>query len=435
MAFNLTWTIEYGDITGNTAITSYVIDGMVDAQAEIGSPGRTQCRINLTNLGGQFTPNGTGTYASVNWYSKALFVKATGGGITRTVFAGMITGFDVFNANSKDSYATITATDILSFAGRSTTRSGASYGSGSIAAIIQSLFTNLGTPGYQDFVPVPKMGGTQQPLFTVTPITGSGVFNETQVDAGKLPSGRFGDWLATGILPSGPATCFATTAAVTGTYPVSAEWNWYVYVVDANLNRTPTYAATYTLVDGSTALSSGQIPFTEIHVGYQVDELVNTATIDDNGGLTAATTTDTTSQDSYGVQSYNATQTINQAQTSVTRASQFWANRYGTIRYIPDSITTTYSALKGDAVDDNAAMQKFVDLCSAENALWSQIAITFKTVGMSTSQTSQVIPTRRRVMFSPSDTRISLDLKSGIDNQSFQLDSSTYGILDTNRLG
>jgi hypothetical protein len=115
--------------------------------------------------------------------------------------------------------------------------------------------------------------------------------------------------------------------------------------------------------------------------------------------------------------------------------ANFWANRYGEMRYIPYRLVTTYSTLRGRAVDDGVAMQAFVRLLSAKTALWNRQAITYKGAGMSSSQTTQTVTTGRKIMITPSDTRVELTVVSGLDNQSFELNSSIYGILNTNRLG
>jgi len=91
--------------------------------------------------------------------------------------------------------------------------------------------------------------------------------------------------------------------------------------------------------------------------------------------------------------------------------------------------------LRGSSVDDGVAMQAFVRLLSAKTALWNRQTITYKGAGMSSSQTTKTVTTGRKIMITPSDTRLELTVVDGIDNQSFELDSSTYGILDTNRLG
>jgi hypothetical protein len=426
MAFGLTWAVKFGDAASLATITSFVLDLEIDSRADIGECGRSTCSITLNNTGGQFTPNGTGTYANTDWLSKALVVEAATPTSNDIAFVGMIVSIDVNHVNHKESTVTIQAVDILTFAGQNPSINLSWAYSGNIDTWLDTAFFNLGTPGYQ-FVRLPRLGGGMESYVTAFPVTST--TDQTQITNTKLTSGsRVADWLNTQVFPSGPATAY-----VTG-YGVSfGNWEWYVYVVDRDLNKTSAYAQTFTFVDGSSALISGQLPIEGIHVGFQVDDLNNTATIDDNGGLTAASTSDFDSFFKYGAKAYSATQTAAANQDTVDRTAQFWANRYGVVRYLTDSISLTFSQVKSRAVDDGAANSAFGRLC-AQTVLWQRAGVTYRAPGMSSSTTDRTVITHRRVMASPSDTRIELTLKSGLDNQSFELDSSTYGILDTNRL-
>ncbi len=123
MAFDLAWTVKYGDIGGLTDITSYVTDFVVDLNANIGSAGRSTCQITINNNGGQFTPNGSGTYASVNWFKQAVVISCTGAGLTESVFVGLIQDFEIVQVSPKQSVVSIRGLDFLSIAGRSSPQS------------------------------------------------------------------------------------------------------------------------------------------------------------------------------------------------------------------------------------------------------------------------------------------------------------------------
>jgi hypothetical protein len=426
MAFALTWTVKFGDVASLTTITSFVLDLDIDSRAEIGECGRSRCTITLNNTGGQFTPNGSGTYANTDWLSKALVVEAATPTSNDIAFVGMITSVDVDHVNVKQSTVTIEAVDILTFAGQSPAINFTWSYSGNIDTWLDTAFFDLGTPGYQ-VVRLPTMQGGMASYVTALPVTSTS--DQTQITNTKLPAGaRVADWFNTQVFPSGPATAY-----VTGYGTSFGNWEWYVYVVDRDLNKTSAYAQTFTFVDGSSALTSGQLPVEKLHVGFQVDDLNNTATVDDNGGLTASTVTDAASNLKYGAKAYSATQIAASNQDVVNRAAQFWGNRYGTVRYRADNIALTFAQVEGRAVDDAAANFAFARLC-AQTVLWQRADVTYRAPGMSTSTTDRTVIVGRRVMASPSDTRVELTLKSGVDNQSFELDSSTYGILDTNRL-
>lgn len=428
MAFALTWKIEFGDVLSTSNITSFVEDISIDSSAEIGKCGRSTCSITINNVGGQFTPEGTGTYSSTDWFAQALIVTCDTPLTSQLAFVGMIDSFVINHTNRLESSVTITALDILTFASTSPVFTPSfTSSSTNITDWLDSVFYDLGTPGYR-FIRLPAMG-TQPSYVDAVAITST--TNRTSIDTNKLvTTSRVGDWLNTQIFPSGPATAF-----VTGYGTSFGVWFWLVYVVDRELNRTSAYAQTFVFVDGSSALTSGQMPFRSIEVGFQNDELINTSEINDNGGLIGTSTSDFNSIFKYGFNAYSATQTAPANQADLDYASQFWGNRYGSVRYRAEGLALTFSQVRALSVDNGNANTAFAQLCSQAQSLWNRATVTYRAPGMSSSKTEQLVITRRRIMASPSDTRIELEFVSGVDNQSFELNSSTYGILDTNRLG
>jgi hypothetical protein len=410
--------------------------------ANMGAAGRTTCQITLNNNGGQFTPGGAGTYGSVDWFKQAIIVSCTGGGLTEYAFVGLLQDFDIYQQSTKESTVIITALDFLSVAGRSSNQlSDPSFG---YLLSFETFLESYTNPAFGPAIPniSPLMGSTSNKLSYVDATTATNTV--TYIITRYLEEGTLGDWTNNQVLPTGPGTAFATDYSIS-----SDRFFWNSVVIDSSLNRT-TNAYTTTIVDGSAALTSGQIAFNEIDVGFQLDTLTNVCNaIPINDGILAiasVSATNTTSQQNYGVRSrtYASCVPANAAFISpnivffnnqfMNTVANFWPNRYGTVRYIPSRVITSYSTLRGRAVDDGVAMQAFVRLLSAKTALWNRQTITYKGAGMSSSQTTATVTTGRKIMITPSDTRVELTVVSGIDNQSFELDSSTYGILDTNRL-
>jgi hypothetical protein len=438
MAFNLVWKVEFGDIGGLFDITSLVFDTSIDMNANMGSAGRTTCQITLNNNGGQFTPGGTGTYGSVDWFKQAIIVSCTGGGLTEYAFVGLLQEFDIDQKSTKESTVTIIALDFLSIAGRSSNQ--LTDPSGGYALRLNEFIDSFFNPayGYAQPTATPTMGSTTglNSRVTATMVTDTISVVRTLL----LQAGTLGDWLNNQGLPSAPGTCFMTDYTIT-----ADRWFWNCAVIDSSLNRT-TNAYTTTIVDGSATLTSGQIAFNNIDVGFQLDTLTNQCLASPNpgfSGVSAVTAINTTSQNKYGVRNRSYTTLIPSASYAakiyynqfMETVANFWANRYGEMRYIPYRVVTAYSTLRKYSVDDGVAMQAFMRLLSAKTALWNRQAITYKGAGMASSQTTQTVTTGRKIMITPSDTRIELTVVSGLDNQSFELNSSTYGILDTNRLG
>jgi hypothetical protein len=213
-------------------------------------------------------------------------------------------------------------------------------------------------------------------------------------------------------------------------------WSWNATLIDNELNRTT--KTLYELVDGSSTITTGQIPFSNVDSGFTNEDLTNEVNAAGSGtSQPIFNTRNLASQSKYGPRSRSYTNLAFQQSGLVderTFIGQFWTNRYGDIQYLPRELETSYAVLKGSAVDDGVAMLSFMKLLWPDTALWNRIAIKYKPTGATSTQTNQMIATRRLITADPSNTTIRLTVKSGADNQSFELDSSTYGILDTNRL-
>jgi len=405
----------------------------------MGAAGRTSCQITLNNNGGQFTPGGAGTYGSVNWFKQAIIVSCTGGGLTEYAFVGLLQGFDIDQQSIKESTVTITAVDFLTVLGRSSNQIINQSGAGYIMYLeefINSFFDPI--IYYAQPSKTPTMGSTTS-LNSVI-VANNITADTTVVFTGQLNQGTLSDWVNNQAMPTGPATCFMTDYAI-----AADKFSWNCSIVDSTLNRnTDNY--TTVLVDGSAALTSGQIAFNELEVGFQLDTLTNqcyASPVTTTALLQPVTADNQASQNNYGVRSrsystcmpYPAVVFGGPANKFMQTVANFWANRYGEVRYIPSRVVTAYSTLRGSSVDDGVAMQAFMRLLSAKTALWNRQNITYKGAGMSSSQTTATVTTGRKIMITPSDTRLELTVVYGLDNQSLELDSSTYGILNTNRLG
>jgi hypothetical protein len=429
MAFALTWKIEFGDINGLTDITSYVEQMNLDLSAEIATCGRGSAQLTINNNGGQFTPT-SGTYGSIDWFSKAMIITATSGANTGIVFAGMIIDYHITMVNSKESTVTINCLDAFSLGGKSFARAPTNPDLGLVIdTAIERTFNGQGFANFQT-IQTPTLGQSisYYSKVDVTNATGS----NTSIDPTAINSGFVGDWLNNQIIPCGPAALIPTDYVI-GTYATTPNvWIWNATLIDRQLNRTsPTL---YEFADGSSAITTGQIPFSEIATGFRVEDLTNEAVIS-RVPASVPTATNNASQQLYGPRTRSYTNlAAGSFSTYQSNISNFWVNRYGSVQYLPMEIQTSYAVLKGSAVDDGVAMLEFMQLLWPSTALWNRLTIKYKPTGATSTQTIEMIATRRLITADPSNTTIRLTVKSGVDNQSFELNSSTYGILDTNRL-
>ena len=431
MAFDLKWKFQISDAASNIDITSFVFDGAVDMEAQVGQMGRSSASITINNNGGQFTPNGTGTYAAINWFSKALVIRASSVSTGQDVvaFVGLITDFEITNESIRESRVVIQADDFLTIAGRSTTQT--PYASRTTASFVMINESINGDALYWPGTSTPVMAGVSKSQIAMSSITTTAPGFDTQVWSNQLqPNARIGDWINNQIIPSMPGTCFMADYSIFG-----GAFYWAGRTLDHTLNRFSEIRI-FELVDKSSALTSGQIPYSEIDINYQLDTLTNTCNTKDNISAWTGGSTNALSSATYGTRSRAYTTTANTNATDVQDIASFWAQRYSDVRYIPQQIVTSYSVLRGSAVDDNVALISFIDLLDARYAIWNRINARYKMTGMASAVTAQVIATQRKIMITPSDTRIVLNTVSGVDNQSFILDSYLrgYGVLDKDRI-
>ena len=431
MAFALTWKIEFGDVNGFTDITSYVMQMNMELHAELAIAGRAEASITINNNGGEFTPT-SGTYGSTDWFSKAMVITATSGANTGIVFAGMIVDYDINMVSQKESSVTIQCLDALSLAGKSYETSNGSTVTVALQRAIEAAFNGglfTDWPG----INTPMLGNsTYDSRLTVTQANAY----TTSIFPEKVDDAFVGDWFNSQLLPCGPAVLIPTDYSKMTVGDDPNVWSWNATLIDNELNRTT--KTLYELVDGSSTITTGQIPFSNVDSGFTNDDLTNEVNAAQSGtSQPIFNTRNLASQSKYGPRSRSYTNLAFQQSGLVderTFIGQFWTNRYGDIQYLPRELETSYAVLKGSAVDDGVAMLSFMKLLWPDTALWNRIAIKYKPTGATSTQTNQMIATRRLITADPSNTTIRLTVKSGADNQSFELDSSTYGILDTNRL-
>lgn len=426
---NNLWSIKFYETPATSIdVTSYVKSVSIVHDANLPSCGRSSASIVLDNSTGIFTPNGSGTYASKDWFKFALLIQSPT--YSTEIYSGLPQTFEISNASTKESTVTITALDILTIAGRSSSTT-AFATSILFTPAYQALefmvngYTSGGTVYYAG-VDMPFIGGSVESQIYVYSVTAS----TTTVTSDDFPAARVGDWINNNLMVSGPCTAFI------GNVYIDLGINgfiWNINFVDSTLNKTAGFAhpVNFGQKDGSFNAAT-EIPFTEIDLGYNFDQLINSATAQDQRSFyTPKTVTNTASTAKYGVRNVQFNSTCTEQQTDVDRVANFWPNRYSSPSYTVRSVTTTQSAAEGAGIPT----YNFVSLCNPQFSMWDRAAIRYKTVGMASAVTINQVINRIEINISPSDTIVTVGFLVGVDNQSFELNSSTYGILNGNRLG
>jgi len=420
MTIGLEWRIRYWDnTTAAVDLTTYVQSLTIDTEVNIGLCGRSLATVVIDNDSGAFTPQGTGTYATIDWFSVAFDIQQkTPTGNYKTSFCGMVNDVNFEFVSVTESRFTLSLIDILAVGARSNATTAYSTTIlASTASQALEYFYN-GSSTYYSGIDMPFIGGTAESKLIVTATT----TEKTTVSNDDFPPGRVGDWINNNLLVTGPGTAYATALFLIGTV-----WQWGVRYVDFDLNQIN--PQTYIFSDTAAALVSGEMPYTAIDLQYKYDMVVNSCTAADQRSVyTPTTVTDTASTAKYGTRTVAFESLCTEQQTDVNRVANFWPNRYSTARYTCKTLTTSLSTLK-QAVDDTIANDQFSKLLSILQGPWQRAEVSYVGPGQSTRKTELLVVNKISVSATPSDTTVVIGFLPGIDNQSFELDSSKYGIL------
>jgi hypothetical protein len=137
-------------------------------------------------------------------------------------------------------------------------------------------------------------------------------------------------------------------------------------------------------------------------------------------------TVNSTDIDSYGNRTVSFTNTFVGTQALSDELAKNLINRYSDIRFTPSSLEITDKMVKANCAD--AAHSQWYNLLSIANGLWQKVLVTWAGSGIG-EQTVACVVSGRSINVTPDQTVVSLFLKSGIDNQSFILDNSNFGVL------
>ena len=417
MAVTLTWTVKIGPIVAPTDFTNRVLGFDLDQQLQLNTVGSFRATITLKNTDGALTPNGGGTYQSVDWFAQGVFLRANVSALGQVkTFDGIITGFDLFD-DGEYSTVTLTVDDVWTVGGRSLQGTVAAIASQAPSTYISNTatygqfsagfpFTNPGTTTYTSAVDITAITTTQ----VTSTATATGV--------------TYADLLNQIVMPSQNGFMWPSKLdAPTDTYIEAL-------LVGSSMTKSAAYRRTF-VFDPPSAISGTDLPITALRQGWNTDQTINTATqtsLDQPFGAIPITATDTTATGKYGSRAVTFNQTACPAGT-VTSVVTELVNRFKTPTFGPIEVTLTASSVK--AYCANAADQALADLLDFNYGFLDKAIITWTGAGAA-SQTANCVILGKRIRATPSDTEIVLSLGKWADFHSFILDTDK---LDTDRLG
>jgi hypothetical protein len=418
MAITTAFTITIGNLGASYDITSEVMSFNVNTQVSLAEIGTSKGSMLIKNFTGSFTPGGGGTYGSVDWFNQAVLINGT------TTVGGVPTSFKLFHGivdqfalddNGINSYVTISFIDALTAGGRSATVGTAGV-SGSAAGSIKEFYENLlpANPAQ-----MPTLGGTNIGYV----VTGKLLTDDFQAECSTLNIGNsLNSSISLIITPVGPAMIIPTT--ITLTSPVFGY-----ELVDYTMTRNAANRTTFLFKDKT--ISGTQLPIGDLVTGYDENQLTNYVTTTNSAGTTTLTSFNATSTTKYGQRFRSYTQAGFASTEQQTNTVNSWINRFGEITFAPAELSLSSKMVQSAAADAAAPFwNKILDI---ESVMWQPVQLTYTPTGCA-QQTKMSVIASRRISATPSDCQVTLGLLPAYQYQSFILDDTYLGILDSSRI-
>jgi len=418
MAITTAFTITVGNLGASYDITSEVMSFNVNTQVSLAEIGTSKGSMLIKNFTGSFTPGGGGTYGSVDWFNQAVLINGT------TTVGGVPTSFNLFHGivdqfalddNGINSYVTISFIDALTAGGRSATVSTA-FVSGLASTEIEEFYENTGVLSPAQ---MPTLGGTN---------TGYAVTTKLLTDDYSVlcSTANIGNSLNSSIsliiTPVGPAIIIPTT--VTLTSPVFGY-----ELIDYTMTRNAANRTTFLFKDKT--VTGTQLPIGDLVTGYDEDQLTNYVTLTDPTGTSTVTSFNATSTTKYGQRFRSYTQAGSPSVASQTSTVNSWINRFGEITFAPEELSFSSKMVQSAAADAAAPFwNKILDI---ESVMWQPVQLTYTPTGCA-QQTKMSVIASRRISATPSDCQVTLGLLPAYQYQSFILNDTYLGILDSSRV-
>jgi hypothetical protein len=441
------WDIKiggYGGTSGSSSVTNYnvpadaidftsrVISLKVDNQAYLGKVGRTITQVVLDNNDGALTPEGGGTYTSKDWFAEPLHVVArmgtseppaiiTGGGSKNPYFSGPINDFNFFDDGYK-STVTLTAVDWGTFFSRFTFQAAATE-----TGNLNTVYSNL-TEDMRPFLPLygADVGGTDWSALGGTTAS----LSQTVAKGDYL-----GDVSNTLIAADGGTLLPPNTFWYFASGNKGVGYFGYLILRD---HLTVTDTLSYPLVfNGTTgALGSTELPFKELKLAFNDDEFVTQAEITRTSGTAQYSFNDTGST-TWGPKSVSISGLPLTSDTESLSYAQWFTNRFDQVNFTPSSLEITGSMIESKCADGALEYVKYLMYApgnSIRSVMWRPLKITWTGAG-GTSNTKNVLANRVTLTATPTDWKIRLGTVDAVTNGAFILNSTTQGVLNTNKVG
>ena len=423
MAITTAFTITVGNLGASYDITSQVMSFNVNTQVSLAEIGTSKGSMLIKNFTGAFTPGGGGTYGSVDWFNQAVLINGT------TTVGGVPTSFRLFHGivdqfalddNGINSYVTISFIDALTAGGRSATVN-TNFSGSTASTIIEQFYENTSPANPAQ---MPTLGGTN----TGYAVTSKLLTDNYIVDC---TAANIGNSIASSIqlivTPIGPSMAIPTT--ITLTSPVFGY-----ELIDYTMTRNAANRTTFLFKDKT--ITGTQLPIGDLVTGYDEDQLTNYVTTTNVSNGNTITSFNSASTTKYGQRFRSYTQAgfpfiLSPSTAPQQTTNDSWTNRFGEITFAPEELSFSSKMVQSAAAD--AAEPFWNKILDIESVMWQPVQLTYTPTGCA-QQTKMSVIQSRRISATPSDCQVTLGLLPAYQYQSFILDDTYLGILDSSRI-
>lgn len=447
-------TVEIGDVEvpgvqAPVDFTNRTMGLSTRLRADIAELGSASCTIMLDNNDGALTPGGGGTYSQWDWHSKGIFINATVGTHTPTIFHGLVTDFRLED-DGINSFVEITGQDFMTVGGRAVqTQEITGLGFSALVGDLISYtfdrtFVDFGGGAVLDFsgVPLPQWGLPYKQTFfeTYPPTQLQG--NAYQTDPYLVGDERVAsDWLQTSVMPFGPSVAWPTKIYAVGLgFPVPNRYETVKYeYLFATGSLITANRYTYQFAEDT---ASGELPFRNLQRGWTVDELITKAKItgvaaDGFGGSDTFTSTveNTDAETLYGERAvtYNdivlADGIVIPGEDQVRQVAERYANARSQSKFVVQQLEVTSKMCDSHVGGSSASEQAWAELLDVSSGMWQIATVEFTPAGTSTTITEPVVIWARQIDATPEDVRVILSFYPADVTCAFILDDSIMGVL------
>jgi hypothetical protein len=421
MAITTAFTITIGNLGASYDITSEVMSFNVNTQVSLAEIGTSNGSMLIKNFTGSFTPGGGGTYGSVDWFNQAVLINGT------TTVGGVPTSFKLFHGivdtfalddNGINSYVTISFIDAFTAGGSSAPVDTTSIGFN--ASLTIGFIYQNGIPANP--AKMPTLGGTNTSYSTIATLLNDNFSvscNQPNIGNSCKSSTQL---IVTAI---GPSMVIPTTITLT-----NPDFNYQL--IDYTMTRNAANRTTFLFKDKT--VSGTQLPIGNLVTGYDEDQLTNYVTTTNVSNGNTITSFNSASTTKYGQRFRSYTQAgFSTLDSGVTQqnTNNSWVNRFGEITFAPEELSLSSKMVQSASADAAAPFwNKILDI---ESVMWQPVQLTYTPTGCA-QQTKMSVIASRRISATPSDCQVTLGLLPAYQYQSFILDDTYLGILDSSRV-